>query len=115
MKKRTSSIRKKLREETKKCKTKCALCGKKYDFIGVRPTADHVVPKSSNGKTILSNLIVICQKCNSVSKKSLSLKEFIKLNPKCKHHLYRYLYKCKKIYINGKSYYNSIIWIKQYL
>ena len=115
MKKRVFSVRRRLKEETEKVNTRCAFCGRRYDHVKIKPTVDHITPKSSGGATTIDNLLIICQVCNSVKKKSLSLQEFLKLNPECKSNIIKYLNKCKKININQVNYYESIKWIEKYL
>lgn len=42
----------------------CQVCGKKM-FDGVGLQVDHIIPIAKGGKTIPSNLQVLCSKCNS--------------------------------------------------
>jgi 5-methylcytosine-specific restriction endonuclease McrA len=53
---------------------KCFYCEKSIAKKYV--TADHVIPKSKGGKTIRSNILAACQKCNR-AKGDLAAEEFI--------------------------------------
>ena len=115
MKKPIRSIKKLLKEEALKVKAKCAYCGCSYDDRRHRVSIDHVTPKFSKGVTELSNLLVVCTHCNSTVKCNLSLSEFLKLYPKAKYFLSKYMLRIKKIFVNKVSYYESIKWIEEYL
>jgi hypothetical protein len=51
----------------------CPYCG---DDIGHKPHADHIYPVSKGGRSTASNMVYICQNCNS-KKRNLTLREFI--------------------------------------
>lgn len=108
------SIKKLLKDYVRKNNIKCAYCGRSYSEKR-KISLDHVTPKSSRGCTALENLIVSCTVCNSVKKKSLSLEEFIKLNPKVRFFLNKYLNKMKNCVINSIEYYEEIKWVKELL
>ena len=109
------SIKQLLKEEALSRGAKCCYCGKRYNGKKVKPTIDHVIPKSSRGKTEISNAIVCCIHCNSVKKKSLSLEEFIKLYPKTPYFLKRYYNKMKTFIINGEYYGEALAWLREYI
>jgi len=44
----------------KKCKSRCACCGKRR-----RLTVDHIIPVSKGGTSDISNIQPLCQSCNS--------------------------------------------------
>lgn len=114
-KKPIKSIKKQLRDYVYEYNVKCCYCGKSYNNAKIRPSIDHIVPKSSKGTTELDNIIVSCSICNSVKKKSMSLLEFIDKYPKSKYFLKKYINKMKKVEINKISYYNSIKWLEDFI
>jgi 5-methylcytosine-specific restriction endonuclease McrA len=114
-KKPYKSIKLQLKDHVKKVKAKCGYCGRSYDGYKIKQTIDHIIPKSSGGETTVDNLLVVCSRCNSVRKKSLPLHEFIKLNPKVRYFMKKYLNKMKDLDINNKNYYIAIKWIEKYL
>ena len=58
------ALTKDLREMIKqRDKYTCQICGKKmFDEVGLH--IDHIIPVSKGGKSIPSNLRVLCSKCN---------------------------------------------------
>ena len=54
----------KLREQIKERDNyTCQMCGKEmFDEVGLH--IDHIIPVSKGGKTVPSNLQVLCDKCN---------------------------------------------------
>lgn len=42
---------------------KCAICGEKFDISECE--ADHIIPWSKGGKTVIDNCQILCKKCNS--------------------------------------------------
>ena len=106
-KKPIRSPKKQLKDYAKKVNAKCCYCGKNFDDKR-RVSLDHIVPKSSKGKTECANLLISCTFCNNVKKKSLSLEEFIKSDPKIKYFLRKYLQKMKGCIINGEDYFELV-------
>lgn len=59
-----------------KCGEYCACCGSKLDYgLGKNnnnkadentPSTDHIIPRSKGGTDVLSNLWIICNKCNTL-------------------------------------------------
>lgn len=92
---------------------KCAYCNKSYNK-NRRPSIDHIRPRVDGGTLNEDNIVLACTICNQ-RKNSLSIQEYILKYPKSKYFLKIYLSKIKKLYINNKSYYESIKWIEQYL
>jgi len=45
---------------------RCHYCGRPVEFAEM--TADHVVPHSRGGKTVLENLVCCCKPCNSAKR-----------------------------------------------
>ena len=43
---------------------KCVLCGASAKDDGVKLHCDHIIPISKGGKTVLSNLRTLCDRCN---------------------------------------------------
>lgn len=113
-KKPIKSIKKQLKDYARKVNAKCCYCGRPFDEKR-KISLDHIVPKSSKGSTECYNLLVSCTPCNNVKKKSLSLEEFIRLNPKSKYFLRKYLQKMKGCIINGTDYYEEIRYIQELL
>lgn len=115
MKKQNKPIKKELKEKMLNNKAKCAYCGKDYDYKKRKVSLDHIIPKYSMGQTELCNLIVCCTICNNVKKLHIPLHEYVKLYPKTKFFLRKYLEKCKNVEINGKNYYQELKWIEELL
>jgi len=113
-KKPVKSLKKQLKDYARKVNAKCCYCGRSFDEKR-RISLDHIVPKSSKGSTECSNILISCTQCNNVKKKSLSLEEFIKLNPKVKFFLKKYIQKMKGLIVNGIDYYEEIKFIEELL
>ena len=113
-KKPIKSLKKQLKDYARKVNAKCCYCGRSFDEKR-KISLDHVIPKSSGGNTFLNNLLICCTPCNNVKKKSLSLEEFIRLNPKVKLFLKKYIQKMKGCAINGSDYYEEVKYIEELL
>lgn len=66
----------------------CAYCGKVMPMN--ERTNDHIIPRSSNGKTEANNIVICCQDCNSL-KGSMLINEFFEKYKKKEDCLYNYL------------------------
>lgn len=110
-KKPIKSIKKLLKDYARKVNAKCCYCGRAFDGKR-RISLDHIIPKSSKGTTNCNNLLVCCTVCNNTKKKSLSIEEFLRVNPKSKYFLKKYIQKMKTANINGISYYDEIKWLE---
>lgn len=66
----------------------CAYCGKVMPMN--ERTNDHIIPRSSNGKTEANNIVICCQDCNSL-KGSMLINEFFEKYKKKEDCFYNYL------------------------
>lgn len=66
----------------------CAYCGKVMPMN--ERTNDHIIPRSSNGKTEANNIVICCQDCNSL-KGSMLINEFFEKYKEKEDCFYNYL------------------------
>lgn len=59
----SSTLRKRLRETVE---LRCAYCHSLESLLGLPLEADHIIPISRGGKTILANLCLACRSCNGI-------------------------------------------------
>lgn len=111
-KKYIRSVKYIIKDAIKKFNIACAYCGKPYNNKRRKVSIDHIRPKCRHGCIELKNIVVCCVICNNIKKGSLSLEEFIKINPKSKYFLNKYLSKIKNIEANNLNYYEELKWIK---
>lgn len=66
----------------------CAYCGKVMPMN--ERTNDHIIPRSANGQTDSSNIVICCKDCNCLKANTL-INDFLEKYPEKKEYFYNYL------------------------
>ena len=84
----------------------CAYGGEPYGTDN-RISYEHIVPRSEGGERLLSNLLIVCQPCNT-ARDTFPPKEFLK-KPNVQKNLINYLVQMQNCLIYGTSYIQEVV------
>ena len=82
------------------CYGHCCYCGN--ELPATEFTLDHVTPLCRGGRTVSTNLVVCCQKCNWL-KLSRPLDEFLRIQPDAARHFVRWAFSVPRLIRAGAA------------